>query len=212
MDEGDLDGVEGGAFEAAEGGSRLPAAAAGSAGAVHHVAGYGIANVGQMDAGLVGAAGVQADPDVGAEWKFFQGPGIGLRLPRVPSPAAVALPVLRIAPDGLGDPLVFAEPAHHQCLVLLFYLPLCESLGEAEPGRFGAGGNQHSARTSIKAMDQPRTARRADSGDLRVPVDQPVCESSRPVAGPRMHHQPRRFIDDYQPAIFVQNLERHGFR
>ena len=96
--------------------------------------------------------------------------------------------------------------------VLLFYLSLCEGFGEPEPGRLGAGRDQHAARAPIEAMNESWAAWRADSCHLRVPVDQPVGESTPMVARTRMHHQSRPFVDDNQPGILVENLERHRFR
>ena len=212
MREGDLGRVQRGAFEAAERRARLSAAAARSSGAVHRVAGDRVAGVGQMDAGLVGAAGVEADADEGRERQLFEGPGFGLGLPRVPAPAAIALPVLRIAPDGFVHPAVFPEPAHHQGQVLLFHLPLREGFGEPQPRRLGAGGDQHAARAPVQAMDQPGPSRRTDSRDLRVSVDQAVRQGPLPVTGARVHHESRRFVDHDQPRIFVENGERHRFR
>ena len=213
MREGDLRRVQRGAFEAAERRTRLSAAATRSSRAVHHVARDRMAGVGQMDAGLVGAAGVETDADEGRERQFFEGPDLGFGSPRVPAPAAVALPRAsgraRWVRRSGGVPRTGPSPG---------------------PGTASPPGVPRRPRRAAAARARcgRRPARRScpgrGDGPVRARPGGPTCAISgyrwiSPFArvpsrwpGPGVDHQPRRFVDHDQPRVFMENVERHRFR
>ncbi len=88
---------------------------------------------------------------------------------------------------------------------------------EMAMGRLGLGDHEDAARALVEAVDESRPGPLLVAGRDRIPTLAPadviherVQQGARPVAGRRMHHEPRRLVDDQQHRVFVKDLDRNG--
>ncbi len=69
------------------------------------------------------------------------------------------------------------------------------------------GDQQQPRRILVQAVHDPRAQHPADSREVIHLVEQRVYQSTRAVAGRRMHHHPCRLVQDQQVRVLVQDVE-----
>jgi len=198
MDEAQAGGVEALAGEA---GDRL-------FGAVDRVAQDGVADVGHVDADLVGAAGLQAAAQVGDT-------GVtGDDLPVGDGTAAGGdhghlFPVGAAAADGgVHSAAVLLHIAGHQALVGAGEGVVLQLRAEGQVGGVVFGGDDEAAGIAVDAVDDAGALFAADAGEtVAAVVEQGVDQGAVRVAGGRMDHQARGLVDHDDVVVLVDHVQ-----
>ncbi len=186
--------------------------------AVEVVADDGEANVGQVDANLVLAAGVGAALDRGvgvgsrARAEVVQGAVGGL------GRAGVAarrrhdghfLPVARVAADRRVDErLRRLEAAVDQGQIDLGHGAVLELVLQIPKGVIVLGGDDEAAGVLVQPVDDARPPLAADALQVGAVGQQGVDQRAAFVAQRRMDDHAGRFVDDDQVAVFVAHVQR----
>ena len=181
--------------------------------AVKRVAGDRAAGGGGVDADLVGAAGKKF---------YFQQGGPGPRgddFPVGPGRTALGAHSHFLPVDGVASDRAFPRthlafgPTEHKSEVGFLGFPVLELAAEFAVGGVGFCGDEDSGSFQIKPVDDAGALGPSSGGKAaRAVVQQGGGEGARRPAGAGMHGDPRRFVQDNDVGVLVQDVERDGFR
>jgi len=114
--------------------------------------------------------------------------------------------VCRVAPQGSVHVAAGDHPSPDQGLVVALDLAAFQGLYEVGVRTGCSGHGQTSGGVLVQAMDQPGP-RQGFQG--RIEMQQPVDQRSIGVARARVHHQPRRLVDNQQLGILEEDVQPH---
>jgi hypothetical protein len=92
-------------------------------------------------------------------------------------------------------------PSHAPSLDLLLQMLLRPS---------GFGHHHHPGCVLIQTMDNARTLFVRHRQEIGTVGQQGIDQRTVPMTGRWMHHQPRRFVEDQQLLIFIENVQGNG--
>ena len=197
--------------------------AGGKARAVDRIAEQRVADMGHVDADLVGPPGLQPAFDQacdrsGRRWGqgFFE-PVVGDGMLAAGLEHGHLLAVGELAPErGIDRALGAVGHAPDQRDIAALHLAVGAvggELGRQAPMRPVVLGDDHQAAGFL--VEPVHDARPFDAADARQAVaamgNQGVDQGAGPVAGGRMHNQARRFVDDDERIVLVYNIQRNQF-
>ncbi len=174
------------------------------AAAINGIADQGMAQVSEMHANLVGAPGLEVDPNMAMPAKPFDHAVMGDRIPATGSnghfPTVVPVPIQRLVHGP-------ARGQHAQAngLILAGNLPARQHIAELLLDFGIAGNQQQTAGTLVQPVDDPRPWQRFKS---RVKIQQGIDQGAVRVAGARVHDQPDRFVDHQEIIALIHYLQR----
>ena len=187
-------------------------------GPIHRIPQNRVADVGQVDPDLVGAARLQAATQMGDA-------GIaGDDLPMchgLPPPLAHhrhALAVHRMAADGRVDSAaVLPEIAHRQALIRPGQGVVRQLGRQGQVGRVVFGGDNEAAGVPVDAVDNAGTLLAPHAGQaLPAVIQQGVDQGPVRVPRRRMHHHPRGLVHHDDVLVLVYHVQGNilgpGFR
>ena len=133
-------------------------------GAVDSVPQEGMADGGQVDPDLVGAAGLQAALEMGIAGKTFQDRPVGDRLPATQAVHGHLLAVAVMPPDGGAyGARVLLKAAHRHRLVLPVEGVVLKLPGQGQVGEVALGGDDKAGGVPVDAVDDARAQFPVDS-------------------------------------------------
>ena len=184
----------------------------GCAAAVKGVAPDGMAEMGEVDANLVRAAGVQEALDFGTGFALLEHTVIG------PGGSAVGwvffhrhlFSVDGMATDGAvaftGDA---AEDSGAEGAIDFLYLAFGENLRELFVGLVGFRDENHAAGVLVEAMDDAEAFAAPAPGEVRAAmVDERVDQRAGPVARGGMDDEAGLLVEREQGVVLVDDIER----
>ncbi len=191
------------------------------AGGIGFVAHDRVADMGEVDADLVGAAGFEHAGEQAGDWLAVE-PAIGLaQLPmRHCRPAALAhgafLAVERAAVErGVNHALRAAgcAPGEREIAALQFAGELVgELLRQRAVGTIVLGDHHQPGGVLVEAVDDARPLDAADTGKTFAAMrDQRVDQRAGGMSGGRVDDQAARLVDDDQVVVFVDDVQRDRF-
>src|ERR1700687_6435154 len=178
---------------------------------VHRVADDRMADGREMDANLLRSPGLRKEAQQGHRVETFD--DFKARLRGAPARSnRHALAMHRVASDRLRDDA--ARPADappDECQVLLLDLSRAELRPEMRERGDILGDDQHAGRVFVEAMH--------DAGTLRIktrPHSMPMMKQSAdqrpaPVPRGRMHDQASGLVDNQNPVVLIDDVERNRF-
>jgi hypothetical protein len=179
--------------------------------AIHRVSHHRVSHVLQMDPYLVGATGVQLQPEEVDHGEPGHHRGLG--------PGG--------STGGRDDhPLSIARMTRHRCIDLertgVQVTPGQRRIGSADPpGRDGGSqpavshiglGHEHETRCVTVQPVNDAGPSFGTPGQRGAPRDEGIDQGIVPVSGSGVHHQTGRFIDDSEVLVLKHNGERNGTR
>ncbi len=181
-----------------------------------------MADMGQMDADLVGAAGFQPAGEQ-ARHRLAVGAGIALQhlpmgdRPRGrPSRTAILSRACGWRPSGAST--VPLRPVRHApdegeiaALQRAGAAVIGELRGQPPVRAVGLGDDHQAGGVLVEPVHDARPLHAADAGQAVAAMgDQRVDQRARPVAGGRMHDEAARLVDDDEVVVLVDDGERDG--
>ena len=187
----------------------------GAAAAVELVAEDGVADVGQVDADLVGAAGAGqgtdqriADETLDCFENRDRRPGV-----RVFAANRFLFAVRRVVADRFVDDVPVAiGHAQHDGQIFLFHFARFELGGERVVGLVVFGDDDHAARFAIEPMDDAGPRRAAAAAECAEVVGECAGECAFPMALGRVNDHAGPLVDDDDRFVLVENRERNVLR
>jgi len=181
--------------------------------AVGFIADHGEAEVGEVDANLMGPPRAEPGFKEGEAVKGFQHCEVGdgsFPLPNRSHRHAEA--VARVASDrGFDHPLTVRKPAVDESEILSLDAPRFELSREGPMGPVRFRDNQEARGPPIKTMHNPGTSDSADARKVRAMVEKRVNQSSGRVTRPGVDHEASRLHDNQQVLVFINHIERDRF-
>jgi hypothetical protein len=182
--------------------------------AVDAVSHEGETEVLEMDADLVGSAGMQDDLDEGGAMQSLEDSVAGV------GASAFAIfhsghgsAVTRVTRNGDLD---FAcqswQFAANNGVINFLHGAVSELIGQTKMGGIIFGNDKAAAGVFIEAMNNPGPGVASDPTQLACAmVEQSIDEGMFVVACARMHHEARGFVNDDQIRIFMKDVEGNFF-
>ena len=174
------------------------------AAAINGIADQGMAQVSEMHANLVGAPGLEVDPDMAMPAKPFDHAVMGDRIP-APGSNGHFPTVVPVAIERLVHGPARGQHAQANGLILAGNLPARQHIAELLLDFGIAGDQQQTAGTLVQPVDDPRPWQRFES---RVKIQQGIDQGAIRVAGARVHDQPDRLVDHQEIIALVHYLQR----
>ena len=175
---------------------------------VDRVARHRVAEGGEVDADLVGAARDQVELEERPAREPLADPVAGRRRPAVRRPRPSAVRSLRVAPDGRLDPADRrGDAALHQRQVGLADAARLELGHQRRLGGVVAGDDQQARGVAVEAVDDARPRDARDAAVVVAARQQGVDERAPPVPGRRVDDQAGRLVDDQQVVVLVDDLD-----
>ena len=210
MVEGQPCGVQRLALERAQGGGQPHRRPFGKpeASAVHRVPHDRMAQMRQVQANLMGSAGLELDLQIGVAAKALDQPVVGDRPPPVRAHRH-AEPVGAMPADGLIHGPASGHDAGTHGEVLALDAARHELARKRSLRLQGSGHDQQAAGVLVEPMDDPgaRQLPRA-----RIQTEQRILQRVGGIPGPRMHHQAGGLVHHEHVAILMDQGERNVLR
>ncbi len=184
--------------------------------AVLAVAQHRAADVAEMNANLVRAAGLRKDANDGEAGEPLADLVERLRRAarRIVAEDGHLLPLLRMHADGAIDEVpVAVRPARHNGEILLLDRAVLKLEGELVVRPIGAGDEDDAAGVAVEAMDDSRPQRAARDAQRGAEMElQRAGQGAGPMSPRRMDDHPRRLVDEHQLLVFVEDVQGDVFR
>ena len=176
----------------------------GQAAAIDRIADQGMAQVSEMHTNLVGAPGLEGDPNMAVPAKSFDHAVMGDRIAACGSNGHFSA-IVRVAIERLVDGSASGQHAQAHRLVLTGNLPARQHLAELLLDFGIARNQQQTAGPLVQAVDDPRPRH---CFQPRVKIQQGVYQGSVGVAGARVHDQSDRLVDHQEIIALIHDLKR----
>jgi hypothetical protein len=180
---------------------------------VNQVTPNGMAQMRQVNADLVRAAGVKRAFDFRAMSALLQHAIVGVGVASAGFQHRHFLPVHPMASDGLMTfARAAAEDAPAKRAINFSHGALGKGMGKPLMDFIRLGDQNQSARVFVQAMDKSAPFLSAPLGELlSVVMDKRVDEGSGPMTRSGMNHQAGLFVQREESVVFVDDIERNGF-
>ena len=175
--------------------------------AVDQIAEQRVPRFGEVNANLMGAAGLQLDFEQRGTIKALTDCEFCLgRLPRLHTPTK-ALAVHRMAAEEGGEPSPFARLAVDQRQINFPHRSRLECRLQRQQGALVLRYCQTAGGVLVQPMNQTGAEPPADPCQVPNAMKQRIDQRARAVAGARVDHHPGLLVEDEQIAILVKNLQ-----
>ncbi len=175
--------------------------------AVHWIADDRVADVGHVNANLMGATSFDLDKEETPRVRCRQRAVSGPCEAAVHHSGAHFVSAARTTPDqSLDDTRGRLGVSIHQREIFFLDLARLELLGELSVGLFVFRNHQNSAGVAVKPVHNPRPQFTAHATQVRTMVKKGMNQRAGFVAGSGMNDQSRRLVENEQVRILKQNL------
>ncbi len=175
--------------------------------AVDQIAEQRVSRLGEVNANLMGAAGLQLDLEQRGAIEALTDCEFCLRrLPRLHAPTK-ALAVHRMATEEGGEPSPFVRLAVDQRQIDFPHQSRLECGLQRQQGALVLRYHQTAGGVLVQPMNQTRTEPPADPGQVPNPMKQRIDQRARAVARARVDHHPGLLVEDEQITILVKDLQ-----
>jgi hypothetical protein len=166
-----------------------------------------------VDADLMRTASAGAEFNQSKEPKALSYAILGDGLAPDPRACGHLLPVYRMAADrSLDHPLCIANTPVHDGQIKLLHLSLCELTRQATVRRIILGHHNGPGGVLVQPMYDPWPLNAPDAGEMGTIGQERIDESSRGIAGARMHHHARSLVEHQEMRVLIDDIEGNRLR